>query len=213
MPNRVVALLISWSKDRTARETEQADRVRAAAAKALTKLDRWQVLQLSFYQELQPVFVETSEALHQKYDVVKVRDQLWKTINAERTRIASKILEEQIETAYADLLSHFPVARAKFVDAFTKLSDIENNVTTRFLGGTEADVLGFEGRQKQYTTAMLGNALRATAVKHRDELRFKTNAVIQPVREYLFGVIANTDGELLSARAHKAALKSLPLSD
>lgn len=130
----VVALLIAWSKDRTVRQTEQADRVRAAAAKALTKLDRWQALQLSVYQELQPIFVETSEALQQKYDIVKVRDQLWKAINAERTRIASKILEEQIETAYADLLSHFPAARAKFVDAFTNLSDIEKQHNYQLLG-------------------------------------------------------------------------------
>lgn len=74
---------------------------------------------------------------------------------------------------------------------------LKNNITTSFLAETEADVLKFEGWQKQYTTAMLGNALRATAVKHRDELRLKTNAVIQPVREYLFGVIGKTDGELL----------------
>jgi hypothetical protein len=131
----VVALLISWSKDRTAGEAEQADRIRAAAANAVTKLDRWQALQLSFYQELQPVFVETSEALREKYDVVRVRDQLWKSINAKRTRIASKILEEQIETVYAGLLSHFPAARAKFVDAFANLSNIEDNTITSFFGG------------------------------------------------------------------------------
>jgi hypothetical protein len=193
----VVALLISWSKDRITRETEQADRIRAAAANAVTKLDRWQALELSFYQELQPVFVETSEALRDNYDVVKVRDQLWKSINAERTKIASKVLEEQIQTAYADLLSHFPAARAKFVDAFAKLSETEDHVTTKFLADTERDVLDFEGRQKRYVTAMLGNALRATAVKRKNELRESTTQLIQPVREYLFGVIAKTDTEIL----------------
>jgi hypothetical protein len=60
-------------------------------------------------------------------------------------------------------------------------------------------VLGFEGRQKRYVTAMLGNALRATAVKRKAKLKANTNSVIQPVRDYLFGVIGRTGGEILSA--------------
>jgi len=53
----VIALLFSWSKDQVARETEMADKVRYAASVALTKLDRWQLLNLSLYQNLQSVFV------------------------------------------------------------------------------------------------------------------------------------------------------------
>jgi hypothetical protein len=134
-----------------------------------------------------------------RYSRFRVRDQLWKSVNAERTRIASKVSEEQIEIVYADLLSRFPAARAKFVDAFTKLGNIEDDITIRFLAETEQDILKFEGKQKQYHTAMLGNALRATAAEHQSELRAKTNAVIEPVREYLFGVIGRTDREILGA--------------
>jgi hypothetical protein len=46
----VTALLISWSKDRMAREAEQADKVRGAAAIALTKLDRWQHINEAFFK-------------------------------------------------------------------------------------------------------------------------------------------------------------------
>jgi hypothetical protein len=63
----VITLTVSWSKDRLTREKEQADRVRSAAAKTLTQLDRWQALQLSIFRELQPVFVETSEMLVDNY--------------------------------------------------------------------------------------------------------------------------------------------------
>jgi hypothetical protein len=108
-------------------------------------------------------------------------------------------LDEQIEIAYADLLSHFPAARATFIDAFVKLRNIEQDITSRFLAWTERDVLKFEGKQKQYQTAMLGNALRATALEHKNELRVKTTAVIEPVREYLFGVIGRSDREILDA--------------
>ena len=81
----VIALLISWSKDREAKLTEQANRVRIAAATAIAKLDRWQALQLSMYRELQPTYVEMSELLTDRYDVQRVRDQFWKRVNIERT--------------------------------------------------------------------------------------------------------------------------------
>jgi hypothetical protein len=198
----VAALLLSWSKDRAAQKTERANRVRGAAADVLTKLDRWQALQLSLYQELQPTFVEASEQLKKQYDIVLVRDQLWKSINAQRTRIASKILEEHLETAYAELLSHFPAAHAKFTETYEKLTAIEEANTTNFLAATEQDVFAFAGKQEQYKTAMLGNALRKTATQYHSELRKETQDVIRPMREYLFNVISKTDDEILDAARH-----------
>ena len=195
----VAALVLSWSKDRAAQKTERANRVRAAAAGILTKLDRWQALQLSLYQELQPTFVEASEQLQKQYNIVVVRDQVWKNINAQRTHIASKILEEHLETAYADVLSYFPSARAKFTETYEKLTAIEEANTMNFLAATEEDVFALDGKEKQYTTAMLGNALRKSATQYRSELRKQTQEVIQPMRDYLFDVISKTDDEILSA--------------
>src|SRR5438876_1156154 len=99
----VVALVITWTKDRDVRVREQADRVRTAAAKTLAKLERWQILQLSLYDQLQPVFVETSEMLEKEFNVIGTRDYLWKQINAQHTSISAKVLEEGFETAYVDL--------------------------------------------------------------------------------------------------------------
>jgi hypothetical protein len=195
----VTALVLSWSKDRAAQKTERANRVRDAAASILTKLDRWQALQLSLYQELQPAFVEASEQLQKQYDTVLVRDQVWKSVNAQRTHIASKILEEHLEIAYAEILPHFPAARAKFTEAYEKLTAIEEANTMNFLAATEEDVLAFDGKEKHYTTAMLGNALRKSATQYRSELRKETEEVIQPMREYLFDVISKTDDEILGA--------------
>jgi hypothetical protein len=193
----VITLTVSWSKDRLTREKEQADRVRSAAAKTLTQLDRWQALQLSIFRELQPVFVETSEMLADNFNVIKVRDYLWKTINIQRTHIASKVLEEQIGTAYVDLLAHFPAVRSVFLNAFTQLKQTETRIMEAFLAGTEGDVLSLNAQQNVYTTAMLGNALRATAVKHSEHLETETNQIIQPVREFLFEIIAKADTEIL----------------
>src|SRR5712672_1543551 len=83
----VVALTITWTKDRDTRVREQANHVRVAAADTLAKLERWKALQLSLYDDLQPAFVETSEMLSTDFNVIRARDQLWKKINAARTKI------------------------------------------------------------------------------------------------------------------------------
>ena len=195
----VSALIISWSKDRVTRETEQADKVRAAAATALTQLDRWQLLNASLYQELQPTFIETSEMLQDDFDVVKARDYLWKTINGRQTQIASKILDEKILTAYVDLLSHFPASRDQFLKVFEQLRLLEEDISGKFLMTSQNDVLYFEGKQQNYTSAMLGNALRTTAAKHKEELIDKSTKTIRPIRQFLFDVIAKSNKDILSA--------------
>lgn len=200
----VIALLLSLSKDRDAKVTEQASRVRSAAATAIAKLDRWQALQISMYQELQPTYVGLSEKLAESFNVQRVRDEFWKEVNIERTRVAQKVLDEQLGTAYSDLLSHFPAARGKFTDAFAKLSSIEAAVTDSYLGESESAILSLEGMQKNYTTPTLGNALRKAAASHSAELKSSSEAVIAPVREYLFSVISLPDEELVGAiRARK----------
>jgi hypothetical protein len=193
----VSALIISWSKDRTARKSEQAIRVRTAAAKTLTKLDRWQILHLSLYNILQPTFVETSELFQKEFNVVETRDHLWKVINTQRTHISAKVLEEEIETAYVDLLSHFPTARNLFIDAIEQLNNLEDNVTGHFLEKSQEDVISFKDKIELYTTAMLGNALRYTARQSSEELQKGSNKIIQPIREFLFNIIGKSDKEIL----------------
>ena len=105
----VIALLLSLAKDRNSRTIDQANKIRAAAANAIINLDRWQSIQASMFQELQPTFVELSEGLAQKYDVVGVRDKFWRQVNAERTRIARQVLQEQLGTAYLARISDLVV--------------------------------------------------------------------------------------------------------
>jgi hypothetical protein len=195
----VVTLVLSLAKDRDARSTEQANKVRGAAASAIVKLDRWQSVQLSLYQELQPSFVETSEAMVKKYDVVVARDSFWRQVNQERTRVARQVLEEQLGTAYVDILSHFPAARTKFVEAFAKLAIVEDDVANNFLAGSEQAILNLRGKQSNYQTADLGNALRAQAATNANELRKQSEAVIAPVRNYLLSVIALPDDKIINA--------------
>jgi hypothetical protein len=195
----VAALIVTWTKDRTARETAQANAVRAAAASTMTQLDRWQSLNLSLYQEMQPEFITTSEMLSEHYDVIRARDYLWKTISNQIIEINRKVLNEKISTSYVDLLAYFPDTRSQFIDLFSKLNAIEERISESFLEKSQQDILGFEGKEKNYTSAMLGNALRTTAARHKDELITETTKAIGPVKEFLFGVIAKSNEQILNA--------------
>ena len=113
-----VALIVSLAKDRATRVADQANKVRLAAATTLVKLDRWQNVQDSFYDELQPDFVALSQDLKKNYDVVAVRDRFWiKGVQA-RARVQKQVSDEQLATGYVDLLTHFPAARDKVGSAF-----------------------------------------------------------------------------------------------
>ncbi len=195
----VAALVVTWTKDRNARETAQADVVRTAAATAITQLDRWQSLNSSLYQELQPEFITTSEMLSEQYDVIKVRDYLWKIISNQRIQISQKVINEKISTSYVNLLAHFPDTRTLFIDMFKTLNAIEEHISGSFLEKSQHDVLKFEGKQSSYTSALLGNALRTTASQHKDKLLSETTEAILPVKEFLFGVIAKTNKDILHA--------------
>lgn len=195
----VAALIVTWTKDRNTKETEQANVVRTAAATAMTQLDRWQSLNLSLYQEMQPEFITTSEMLGEQYDVIKVRDYLWRTISNQIIEIDRKVLNEKISTSYVDLIAHFPDTRAQFIDLFRTLNEIEERISGSFLEKSQQDVFEFEGKENDYTSAMLGNALRTTAEQHKDKLFTETTKAIDPVKEFLFGVIAKSNKQILHA--------------
>ncbi len=195
----IVALVTTWTKDRESREREQADRVRASAAKTLAKLERWQGLQLSLYQELQPVYVETSELLEKHFSVVAARDHLWKQINLQRVRIASRVLDEGIETAYVDLFAYRPSIRGPFLLAVSQLKAEESAATERLLIDTQAAAMSFDGKKSSYTTAMLGNALRAASSRIKDGFSKQSNVVLEPIRQELYAVVSADDKTLLYA--------------
>jgi hypothetical protein len=166
----VVALIITWTKDQKIRETRQADLIRSAAASAITKLDRWQALQYSLYQELQPEFIIASEKLIEEFNVIKVRDYLWKIISNKGMEVSSKVLEEQITTSYVNLLANFPDTRNQFITMFQALNEAEIEISGKFLEQSQEDVMAFEAKKENYTTAMLGNKLRSTAIQHKEKL-------------------------------------------
>ena len=101
----VAGFLYTWTRDRQLRTKEYADRVRAAAALTLSKIDRCESLFLSLFNVLQPIITEADEALVKEKDLVRCRDLFWKQANSARLLVLNNFKDEEIELAYAPLLS------------------------------------------------------------------------------------------------------------
>jgi hypothetical protein len=207
----VAGVFITLSKDRYMREKEQADRIRNAAAKTSAMLERWQSLNLSFFDELQPDFVETSEILSKKHDAQEARDHLWKKINSCKANIAAKILDEHIEIAYMDLCVSLPDFQKLFEISLKKLELAKKKTIDSFLRETENNVISANDLE---STAVLGTVLRQTAESHQSQLINKTNEILAPVQSTLTAVIKNPNDStvLYDLSAQFPDLEKLPKS-
>ena len=194
-----IALIISLAKDRDTLLADQANKVRLAAATTLVKLDRWQNVQDSFYDELQTDFVALSQDLKKNYDVVAVRDRFWlKGVNA-RARVQKQVFDEQLATGYVDLLTHFPAARSKVSSALASAETLAQNATKEFMAKSEQAIFQYEGKESTYQTAFLGNAFRQEALASATKLHHEIDKEFEPARKYLFTVIALPDNKLVNA--------------
>lgn len=193
------ALYLSLAKDRELRIHEQASRVREAAGVTLAKVDRLQVLSLSIFDDLQPLFVEVSQEFARTKSAVAARDLFWKGTNEVRLTHQHRIRDEQIETGYVVLVGFDPEVRAVFRKALQQRSDFEDRVFAALLIQGEQDIFAFE-KAKTFTPAQMGNALRETAASLRGDYESQVTTVVKPLQSLLLSVLTRADGEIVERR-------------
>lgn len=196
----IISLMYSLSKDRELRRKEQADVIRKAAGKTIAKLDRWKEITLSLYQDIQPLLVETTEKLQQNFNVIAVRDYLWKNLNEKRTEILNNILKEDIETAYVDLYGFHPRVRSLFEETLSQLKSDQEDVFKKLLDETQDSILSFSGKEDTYQTAELGNKLRYNADAIREESKRTINERLDPLDDFLNRLVSMSDRDLLEGK-------------
>ena len=186
-----------FGKKRQVRDKEKADKIRNAAAKTLAKLERWQELYLWYYEDVQSVFVETSELLAKDFDIIVARDYLWKKLSDARVNAAQRILDEEIEIAYVELYGYYPVIYEKFVRTINKLKEEEERTFKGLIESTQDDVLSFAEFEDKYTSAMLGDALRKSCFNYRKSFQEKIEIILKPIHDRLVHLISESDEEIL----------------
>lgn len=193
-----ITLVATLDRERVAREREQATHVRQASASAISKLDRWQALQQTRFDDSHLLAVELSERFAAKPDAVTTRDALWRSVMEARSKVQRQIVDEQLGSAYTDLLAYLPTARSKYMSAFQQLAKLEESTTGAFLLAAEKAIRASPTDVRRLQTSELGNELRAASNSAGDQLRSQADDALRPLRTYLLNVISLTDAELLA---------------
>jgi len=194
----VAALLNAVAKDRRSREREFGDRVRAAAAKTLGKLERWQELSARLYEDVQPLFVDVSQKLHAELDAEAARDLLWRELSVARTAAEQRIVDEEIESAYVELYPYHPSVQRRFTETMSRLKAIDAAVYFDFVKQTQEQVLAYSGDRKDYRPSLLGNDLRVESARAERRLVGELEQAIGPIREFLVAVVSLSDKQITS---------------
>jgi len=193
----IIALLYAWHKDQKLRKQEYADRIRRAGSSVTAKLERWRELSLSFFAEIQPLFVDVDALLLKQRDLDATRDSLWRGLTVAYAESLRRIREEQIEIAYADLYGYNAKARELFSKVVGRLKKIYSGKFSDVLAKTQANVRSLRGQEKTVVSADLGNALREPCRVLNEQLAKDLDDVIDPFRKQMIKLIEASDSDLV----------------
>lgn len=194
----IATLVVSLQKDRQLRRKEYADRRRYAAGAVTAKLERWRELALRFFEDIQPLFVEIDSQLVREPDFSAARDALWKGLVSARSIASQRILDEQIETAYIDLLGYDPRLEALFTEVVRHLKKYDFDVYTKTLLATQDVILKLFEEKLPIQTATLGNNLRNICRQIAQQEADLMEAVIKPFREEMIKLIQASDVQIFN---------------
>jgi hypothetical protein len=192
------------SQDRKQRTSEQAARIRSAAAQTLAKLDRLEELWASEFKETQPLFVSVSQEL-EIHSPERARDTFWRGVDESRAKIKLTVLDEKIETSYVDLMGYDTRARDLFRKTLSDLDQHEEEMYGIFKSEGQREILSFK-KAGGYTSGDLGNKLRDTAGEVQLSYAQVATTAICPLQNYLVSIITKSDDDLINRSQKPVAL-------
>lgn len=190
-----LGLVYQLSKDNATKQLQQANEVRAAAARTWESLDRWREISFFIFDELQPSFVQASVELARSQNKILARDNLYKEIMAIRLRKLHELQAERIFVSYVPMYKFNPSIKPYFESVIKELRTLDLEMTDAVLEQTQSDVLSADEKTK--TTALLGNKLRESAGRIRNDYEKKIDMVLLPPDRFLSNLIRLPDAKLL----------------
>jgi hypothetical protein len=129
---------------------------------------------------------------------------LWPALESVRLTSLQRIRDEDIETAYVDLYAFNVSAYERFRSTLARLKVVDERHFKSFEDETQMPILAMGANRAHYTTANLGDELRRTAERFRNQLDAALASEIDPLRSFLASIMAMDDQRLLRSRASQA---------
>jgi hypothetical protein len=209
----LIGLLVSSSKDRQLRIHEQAERVRTAASRILSKLDRLKAISEFQFEEVKPIFVQTKEAMARNFDVTAGRDLIWGKLHEMHVKLERLRLDENIETAYAELYGYDTSIRDLFQNSKREFMEVYNAAFTCLLEQSQEAVQAWQNKARSdYKTALLWNDLLARSAKCRQTHDQAMESRLMRIARVFHAVVRATDDELLERKPLKDFVPNLSIS-
>ncbi|HOO52640.1 MAG TPA: hypothetical protein PLM24_02515 [Methanothrix sp.] len=197
----LIFFIISMNKDRNLRRKQQADNVRNAAAKTISKLDRWKEASISMFHYMDIVFAKASEMLKKNYDTEAVKDFLSMQLLVIKNKTSEKMLKEDIETAYDELYGYDPSVRPFFEIVLTKLKKEEQVMFKGLLANTQSDIASFYYKnENEYLTSNLRSQLNNRVKMARKDYEKSINEILRPISHDLLELISEKDKDILAKK-------------
>jgi hypothetical protein len=184
-------------------------------------MERWKERSHSFYNDLLPLFADTAASVMEHRDRNAAHSLMYRGIVVAHAASTSRIIDEQIEIAYADLYGYDPGIRDLFATAILRLKQIDCATLDRLYGGALQDLEDFLYNQKppeiNKDPRDLNNNLRVTCLSFDKELQERMEDVIGPVRDSVSDFIRLSDEEIISGKGNipspKKVLGNIPAAE
>ena len=140
-------------------------------------------------------------------DVVKCRDEFWKNLHLLRADILSGFQSEQIEIAYAPLLTYRMNIYELFRDSMLAARAVES--ASFIVLQTQCQMVILDLDVTQVRSAALGNALRQVAHNHSIQLETHLSRALHDIREFLRGMLLMSDLDIVRPRTLQLKMEKI----
>lgn len=197
----IVALLVSWNKDRQLKKKEYADKIRHTASVIIAKIERWTELSQRFFDDIQPLITDTDVLVSKEKDITSARDFLWRGLVAKHAEFLTRIVDEKIEISYVDLYGYDPKVQTLFSITTQQLKAIDDTIHIAVLNMTQNNVLRLNKDTKSPPiSAQLGNELRKTCHALSLESKLLMNEVVKVFRDEMLKIIVANDTDIYNKK-------------
>ena len=163
-----LGLLFAYFQERTRKSKEYADKIRKSVSLVAAKIERINKLGLSFYDQIQPYFVDSDSYMVNGKAAVEIRDDLWKKLVDNYYLLRSKIIEEEIELAYANLYGYDQTIRELYSKTIYLIEREIDDKFRNLLQETQKCILQYRSQGELFgKPAELGNKLREVSRHNR----------------------------------------------
>jgi len=192
----LLAIAYAWYKDLQLKKKTYSDKIRDSAGQIIAKLERRKSIVMSLYQEIQPLITTTDILIVETRDKFKTRDKFWNDINLTYNSIKAKILNEQIEIAYVNLIGYRSEIMTLYQDTIGLLIEIDNDIKETLLMRTQKIII--ETKPQYIISAQLGNQLRGEVSIQEKKFDKQINKAVLKMHNYLLDIIHKNDSDIYS---------------